>query len=202
MDERVSPAEGPAPTEAVADVVVASTLPNTDPAQAVKTVCPDCGCGAGVQPLCAVCGCNLAAVATLPTRSTWERSKLLALDVQARMIVERIAALVRFTPSLIAVPADERRLDSPVAVYAVQRAIRRAVQESIPRPQRPVDFAVHVRCADYRCHEESRMATASVAVGAGHAVQQDFRVALLTGWARAAVSRSGPPRLVAFPVAG
>ncbi len=201
MDERVSPAGGPVPTQAVAEVDARDLVSTSTTALAAEVVCPDCGCGVGLQPLCGVCGCNLAAVVTLPTRSEWERSTLLARDVQARLIVERIAALVRFTPSLIAVPLDERRLDSPVAVDALRRAIRKAVRESIPPPHRPADFAVHVRCGDYS-GLESQAATATVTIGGGHSVQQDFGVALATGRERAVVSRSGPPRFVSVGVGG
>ena len=165
-----------------------------------QLVCPDCGSDATHRPVCAVCGHSLLVDEGLPTRADWERSKFVAPDGQTRAIVERIAAVVRFTAGLVDVPVEQRGLDRPAAVAMIERTIRRTVEQSIPGPYRPAAFAVEVRSGPsvFRVPDEGPLrATASVALGEGKTVEQDFRAELSTGSARASISRCGPPRLTA-----
>ena len=166
-----------------------SRIPSPD-----ERVCPDCGNPTGSGSFCEQCGLNLAAIERLPTRAQWERGEVLARDAEAQAIADHLATIDPFSPGLFDVAPAERRLDAASAVTVIERATRRAVEDRVPRRQRSAAFVVHV--ASRPPAGERLSLTASVTLGGGRRVEQDFICSHEAGKPRARVTPVGPARLV------
>ncbi len=143
--------------------------------------------------VCPHCGLNLARIERLPTRDQWERAKDLD-DAGARAIAGRLGTLEPLTPALFDVAPGERSLDHPAAAHVLEQATAKAVEERIPRAERPPGFAVQT--TSELVDPTSLKITASVMLGGELRVDQDFAGSLELGKPRARVVPSGAPRLV------
>ena len=157
-------------------------------------VCPDCGVPAGSQPFCASCGRNLTTVERLPTRDEWERASAVLGHAEAQMIADQLQGIGTFSPALLSLPVEARRLDNREAEQIVEQAVHREVERSVRLADRSERLGVDIR--SQITDAAAMRVTVAVALPDGMLVEQDFDSRLESGKVRPRVGPSGPSRLV------
>jgi hypothetical protein len=160
----------------------------------VDRVCPDCGMSPRGEPVCPGCGLNLRTMALLPTREEWERGNVVAGDENAQAIAGCLRAIDPISPGLFDTPVDARSFDSPSTAEAIERAVRKAIEDSVAPSRRSSGFSVSVQ----RTVITARVMrlSARIVSGPDRTVVQDFECGIDPNKPRAKITRSGAPRLV------